>query len=913
MSYTFAGMSSPQKRTWVALGLSFALLASGELRAEGIADCGLEPPGMHLAPPVRSRPKELLSTAGEPPRVVRLRSNRSPFLAGGLPSARLRSGALTGKTVYVGAGHGFYANGSSKWATQRGNTNGIVEDLVSTEVASQYLIPLLLNAGATVVPVREFDTNPNLVIVDDAAPGYSESGDPAAFSDSSDAAYGAPALPLTNGVNPFELGRNRLMESTVGATPTASATWVPDVPEAGEYNVYVSYTQFIHRVPDAHFVVRHAGGEAHFRINQRRHGSTWVFLGRFHFRAGASPERGAVVALNDSTVQGNVSLDAVRLGGGMGLQDTRGGGTSGRPRFEESARYHAQFAGAPESVYDNPNYDDRTDDVSARSRFVDWEHEEGEDAAYVAWHTNACGGTTCNARGTETYVYGTHPPDGTYQFSGVSGSDVLAQKVHAEMVKDLQSGFDATWRDRGLKSAYFGELNPIHNDEVPAILIEVGFHQNPTDAERLKQPQFRYTAARGIVQGLIGYFAEKDGVAAVLPPEAPVQVSVRHVSEGRVEVSWVAEERDSLGLGGDAATSFIVYQSDDGVAWDDGTGTMAPSFTRLLEPGQTRYFRVASVNAGGESFPSDVVGVRVPTDGVTPVLVVNGFDRLDASLGREEDLATFGLGAPLRVRLSRMNDGTYVRRHGQAISASGIAFDSATNEAVRNDRLRLEDYAVVDWFVGRGGAVTQLTAEERVRLRAHADAGGRILLSGSSVTSALAHGDADEQAFAVQVLQATATPGGGGLAFDGVAGGLLEGFFGVQLDDGLQGSYPTGLTDALGPAGANAIATWSNGSIAAVVGETPGIALLAFPLEGVISDAWRAHLTARLLGALGLQGTPLGPLPEHPITFPQLPDEYPSADAQGCGCTSGGGSVSLFALALALFVLRFVDSPVRKA
>ena len=31
---------------------------------------------------------------------------------------------------------------------------------------------------------------------------------------------------------------------------------------------------------DAHFVVKHAGGESHFRINQRRHGGTWVLLGR---------------------------------------------------------------------------------------------------------------------------------------------------------------------------------------------------------------------------------------------------------------------------------------------------------------------------------------------------------------------------------------------------------------------------------------------------------------------------------------------------------------------------------------------------------------------------------------------------------------------------------------------------------
>ena len=31
----------------------------------------------------------------------------------------------------------------------------------------------------------------------------------------------------------------------------------------------------------------------------------------------------------------------------------------------------------------------RDDDVGARSRYAAWDHEDGEDAVYVAWHTNA--------------------------------------------------------------------------------------------------------------------------------------------------------------------------------------------------------------------------------------------------------------------------------------------------------------------------------------------------------------------------------------------------------------------------------------------------------------------------------------------------------------------------------------------
>ena len=69
-------------------------------------------------------------------------------------------------------------------------------------------------------------------------------------------------------------------------------------------------------------------------MNQRRHGGTWVLLGRFHFDA-AQPAR--VVVQNDSAQAGNVSLDAVRFGGGMGFID-RGGGVCRAPALRGVAR-----------------------------------------------------------------------------------------------------------------------------------------------------------------------------------------------------------------------------------------------------------------------------------------------------------------------------------------------------------------------------------------------------------------------------------------------------------------------------------------------------------------------------------------------------------------------------------------------
>lgn len=564
--------------------------------AQWVDDCGLQPPGSVPVVPVPTRPWEPRVSATDAPIVSRvIDSNQGPGF-GGYPTTNVTAtGALSGKTVYLSPGHGFTwtSLGSSfEWRTQRPATNQIVEDLVSTETLNQYLIPMLIGAGAHVVSVREADLNPNLVIVDNGEAGYSEQGS-ATFQNSTRPGWGRSPLPMSGDVLPFTVGTNRLMSSA--STVTGTVTYTVAIPADGYYNVSISYSAFSTRVTDAHYVVHHAGGATHFRVNQQRHGATWELLGRFYFHAGPT----TVEVLNDSASGPNtyISLDAIRFGGGAG-QITRTGnatGVSGRPRFEESARYHAQFAGAPLDVFaptDNTPGADRTNDIGTRSRFAAWVHEPGEDAIYVAWHTNAFDGT---AVGTTTYVYGPNPPDGSYNFTGVAGSDDLAKAVHAELISDIKapSGWNSpSWKDRGVDSAYFGELNPTNNSETPAILIEVAFHDAPSDSTQLKEPDFRQLAARAITQGIIKYFAKKDGVMAKLPPEPPARLSVTNQGGGKALLRWATGATDSEGVRGQAATSFRVYSSDDGLGWDNGVAVTGTSTMVQVPAAAPKYFRV---------------------------------------------------------------------------------------------------------------------------------------------------------------------------------------------------------------------------------------------------------------------------------------------------------------------------------
>ena len=806
-----------------------------------VDDCGLQPPGSGPLVALPAKAWEPQITA-ETPAVVRL--DRPTLRIGGTPSASVKGvGALAGKVVYLSPGHGFtWDTTSTNWRTQRGNTNAIVEDLVSIETLSQYLMPMLLNAGARVVPVRELDLNTNLVLVDDGEAGYVESG--AGFSTSSRMGWGRPTFPMTGDTLPFSLGANRLMSSA--PTATSSATYSATMPASGYYEVAVSYSAFSARVTDAHYVVRHAGGETHFRVNQQRLGATWVQLGRFYFRQGVAAQ---VVVLNDSTNAAgtNVSLDAVKFGGGMGLID-RGGGVSGRPHFEESARYQAQWAGAPASVWApsaNTPGDDRNNDVGTRSRFAAWAHEPGEDAVYVAWHTNAFNAA---AVGTNTYVYGPNPPDGTLQFTGVDGGMQLGNAVHNELINDLRqdAGWNRpTWTNRGVDSAYFGELNPSNNPETPSILVEVAFHDAAADATQLKEPAFRYLAARAISQGLIKYFAAKDAVAVRLPPEPPTRAAVVNQGNGEAVVRWVAPATDTQGVRGQAATGYRVYSSDDGLAWDNGVDVTGTSARVSIPPVAAKYFRVTATNPGGESFPSAVVGVKAPVAGKPLVLVVNGFDRLEAAIGKTEAFASkYAIGNVLRIFVERMNDGSAARLTGEALDGNAVGFDTAETEAVTAGDISVAPYQLLTWFVGRGkqGGVALSPAEQSV-VTGFRTRNLPVFFSGA--------GTVDAQ-FVTAAFSASVPGTTGGLSITG--GDALLGLNALGLDDGTSGSFDTGLPPVVTPAGAAvSLATYATGGNAAV-GVPQQSVLFGFPFETLLGHPQREEVMRRVLAFLAPAG-----------------------------------------------------------
>lgn len=766
-----------------------------------------------------------------------------------------RAGALAGKVVYVSAGHGFTWDPSlGRWTTQRGNTHDIVEDLVSAETIDQLLTTYLENAGATVFTVRERDTTSRMVIVDAQAGGaragegegaYRETG---SWQDSTGGGFAGGLAPYVEGENPFALGASRVAPADSGAT----ATWSFTVPEAGDYRVYAAWVAGANRAPDAHYIVRHAGGEAHFHVDQRRHGGTWMSLGRFRF-----DRDGAVELVADSAVAGSfVSADAMRIGGGMG-DVQRGDGsadprrpTSGRPRWEENARYHVQFTGAPQSVYRYAS-DERSDDVGARSRYAAWQNETGEDAVYVAWHTNA----PSPGVGTSTFVYGPNPPDGSYDFTGTPGSDDLGRLLHDEVVNDLKAAIDPAWRDRGLFTAYFGELNKNHNPEMPSALCEVAFHATESDAARLKEPRMRQVAARAFYQAIARYFAERDGRPTLLLPEPPE--AVRVVAEGQgARLSWAASPVDAQDLGGDAATGYRIYRSRDGLAFDEGVDVSGTShLVTDLAPGTPAFFRVTAFNDGGESLPSPVVAVSLPCEGGPRALVVHGFYRLDAGLAPREDLAVFDLGTVVRGRLWQMNRFDGVVAHAWALARAGLAFDSTEATALGSEALTLEAYGLVDWVLGEESTADEtLSDAEQGLVSGWLGPGRTLLVSGAELAWDLGEkGSASDQAFLASLGASFAADDAGTyeLSWDLAGGGALA------LDDGTRGAYDVQFPDVLTPVGgAETVLTYAGGAVAGVRKAGAGVSIvLGVPLEAVFPEAQRDAFVAALVEGAGVART----------------------------------------------------------
>lgn len=251
-----------------------------------------------------------------------------PFVVAAAPYTDPRHG-MQGDIIALWHSHGrYFRPGSGAWMWQRPFLFETAEDVFTGTFILPYTVPMIENAGGYVMLPRERDPSPHEVIVDNdtyeggmiySQPYYKEMNGSKAWSTGSEEGFIYDLPDFRDTENPFENGTYRQVATVKGGSPSVAA-WYADIPEDGEYAVYVSYKTLPESTTDAHYTVNYSGGTREFRVNQTMGGSTWIYLGTFPFKAGYSDQTPTVTLTNITEKGGQtiVTADAVKIGGGMG-------------------------------------------------------------------------------------------------------------------------------------------------------------------------------------------------------------------------------------------------------------------------------------------------------------------------------------------------------------------------------------------------------------------------------------------------------------------------------------------------------------------------------------------------------------------------------------------------------------------
>lgn len=819
------------------------------------------------------------------------------------------SNAMNGKHIALWASHGrYYDNAKGYWKWQRPNLFCTTEDLFTQTIVVPYLIPMLEKAGANVFTPRERDWQTEEVIVDNDKPssGYSETKGSEKWTVADASGFAIPtSATINDNFNPFEQGSVRQINASRSSN-AATAIYKPRFNKAGRYAVYVSYITKENSLDHVLYSVYHKGQRTDFHVNQKMGGGTWVYLGSFDFDEGSNDQNKVVVS-SHSNEKGLVTTDAVRFGGGMG-NIVRGGTTSSLPRCLEAARYSAQWSGAPYSVYAQfSGKDDYKDDLNSRSRMTNWiaggspfaPDTEGKNVPIdlcLAVHSDA--GFNRDMRS----IYGTLTICTTDFNNGklASGADRshsadFAKALFDNTKKDINATF-GKWNKREIYDRNYSETRL---PAMPSAILETMSHQSFPDMCYGHDPNFKFTLARSIYKTMLRFEAEAHGEKAIVAPLAPQDFFVELDGNGKALLSW-SEQEDKVEETAHA-TSYNVYMASGNQGFDNGHNVRHTSHSVQLKKDVVYRFRVTSVNAGGESFPSEEMSVVWHGKDAKTILVINGFQRLAApavrnntndkgfdfdedpgvsygvtagwagkqlvfgtSTAGREDSSGFGYCAnDMAGKFVAGNDFNYVTEHVRAIaSARKYNVVSCTRAEVEYGGLQLRHYDCVDLILGneRNDGYSLMTyktftPQMQNALREYKKSGrGALLVSGSYIGSDMQ--TEEEQTFLREIL---------GCAYDGKETTTNNRVNGLQQSLSIINSlnpdhYATTSSDILLPdpsivsSGKDApfiAMQYGNGTSAAVAWQTSRYRSFAmgFPFE-CISPAQQAITMRGLLGFL---------------------------------------------------------------
>ncbi len=720
-------------------------------------------------------------------RIFNNKENKVPLVENISEPYKVKSG-LQNKHIALWQSHGwYYEQKLARWEWQRARMFQSVEDLFPQSFVLPYLVPMLENAGANVLLPRERDYHSVEVIVDNDASRYGsqyrEQNGAESWSIGEGSGFAEKRKEYTDGQNPFTEGTFHQI-TTIKKGKESLAEWLPDMPERGNYALYISYKSLPNSATDARYTVYHLGGKTEFKVNQTMGGGTWIYLGTFAFDKG----RSEVCRITLSNVSGKkgciVTADAVKIGGGTGniarMPNPEGfmagtskhldGGakesivpqlpikftpeTSGGPRYIEGARYWLQWAGMPDSVYSRTHFNnDYSDDFQSRGYWVNYlsggsKVLPGKDGLHIpvdlalAFHTDAGYSLNDSIIGTlggggGGGIFMTHHNNEQFE-NGQSrwASRDLTSLVMDQIVSDIRAGFEPKWTRRAMWNKSYSEARV---PNVPTMLLELLSHENFADMRYGLDPRFRFTVSRAIYKGMLRFLAGQYGSKYVVQPLPVEAFSSRFVGEKSVELKWKAVN-DSLEPTA-VPTQYVVYTRVGSGDFDNGKIVKGTSCKFDIEKDKIYSFKIAAVNDGGVSFPSEILSVCRKSNEKGVAMIVNGFTRISApaSWATQDSITGFtdfiDHGVPDKVQFNYVgsqyefrrsvgwmdddspgfggsnadrerqviagNSFDYPALHGASFAENGYSFVSASKQSVADCDVDIDGYTVVDVILGK--------------------------------------------------------------------------------------------------------------------------------------------------------------------------------------------------------------------
>lgn len=693
---------------------------------------------------------------------------------------------LAGRHIALWPSHGrYYEQTTAVWRWQRPRIWQTCEDLLSEGFVFSFLVPMLENAGANVFVPRERDVNRHEIIADNDGAGiYCEKNGTFGWYDGG-TGFAHVREHYIDGENPFTDGTFRAVRTVSSPSQQSTAIWGADIPERGEYAVYISYKTVKNGCRDAVYTVHHAGGETSFAVDQTMGGGTWIYLGHFLLDEGRSDR--VVTLSNVSSARGCVvTADAVKIGGGMGniartvcdslrMEGVEYGDpvTSGLPRYCEGVRYWLQWAGFSDEVYSKfCSKNDYKDDFTSRAHWVNAlvggskRYPDGKglnipiDMA-MALHTDA--GITDNDSIVGTLgIYCTKDDGG--KFAGGASRQIsrdLTDVVMSNIVRDIQATFEPAWVRRGMLDKNYYEARV---PKVPTVLVELLSHQNFADMRYGLDPRFRFLAARAIYKGILQHLATQYRQPYKVAP-LPVDRFCAEFADGdNVKLSWHSVD-DPLEPSAKPERYILYTRIGDG-GFDNGRVVNDTVCLVHQDAGTIYSYRVTAVNGGGESFPSETLAAcRMPEERGR-VLIINGFTRVSAPVSvrgdmvegfldckdsgvpyirdisfvgrqkafnpstRHDSNVNMALGASYGDYEGHIVGGNtfdYPYMHGSSLVKAGYSFCSASAAALDTEKVSPSGYDMVDYISGKQRLMTLGSGFSGSEFRVFTPAAERIL------------------------------------------------------------------------------------------------------------------------------------------------------------------------------------------